>query len=80
MVERQVLRGDDAEVTVLADEFAEWFRAQLEERELTQEAVARSLDVSWKTVQRWVAAKGTPSYEQLVKIHDLWGELPPPLQ
>jgi transcriptional regulator with XRE-family HTH domain len=80
MVERGIRPNDAAEVTILADEFAEWFRDQLDERGLTQEAVARSLDVSWKTVQRWVAAKGTPSYEQLVKIYRLWGELPPPLQ
>jgi HK97 family phage major capsid protein len=37
------------------------------------------LDVSWKTVQRWTAAKGVPSYGQLIKIVQLWGELPPPL-
>lgn len=80
MVDRKALPGNDSEVTVLADEFAEWFREELAERDLTQEGVARSLEVSWKTVQRWVAAKGTPSYEQLVKIYRLWGELPPALR
>ena len=66
-------------VTALHDEFALWFRAELADRELTQEAAARSLDVSLKTVQRWVGGKGTPNYAQLVAIHRLWGKLPPPL-
>jgi transcriptional regulator with XRE-family HTH domain len=79
MVERERLSGNASEVTVLAEEFAEWFRAELAARDLTQEAVARSLDVSWKTVQRWATARGVPSYEQLVKLYALWGELPPSL-
>ena len=66
-------------MTRLADEFAGWLQAQMKARDLSQEALARSLDVSWKTVQRWVSAKGVPSYEQLIKLAQLWGELPPPL-
>jgi DNA-binding XRE family transcriptional regulator len=66
-------------VAVVAhDTFAEWMSAVLRREGLTQEAAARQLGVSVKTVGRWVGGETEPRLRDLRRIKDLFGELPFP--
>ena len=48
--------------------FAERLREILKEKNLSQETLARKLDTTQPTVQRWTAGKQEPSFDTLVKI------------
>lgn len=69
----------DAEPALIAhDTFAEWMSSVLRREGLTQEAAARQLGVSVKTVGRWVGGETEPRLRDLRRIKDLFGELPFP--
>jgi len=65
--------GDEAPET-----FAEWMSSALRREGLTQEAAARQLGVSVKTVSRWVGGATEPRMRDLRRIQELFGELPLP--
>ena len=66
-------------VTIVASAtFAEWMSTVLRREGLTQEAAARQLGVSVKTVGRWVGGETEPRLRDLRRIQDLFGELPFP--
>jgi hypothetical protein len=67
--------GDDQDP---AATFAEWMSSVLRREGLTQQAAARQLGVSVKTVGRWVGGETEPRLRDLRRIKDLFGELPFP--
>jgi DNA-binding XRE family transcriptional regulator len=69
------LIGDGQDV---ASNFAEWMSTVLRREGLTQQAAARHLGVSVKTVGRWVGGETEPRLRDLRRIKDLFGELPFP--
>jgi hypothetical protein len=56
--------------------FAAWFAAHLRRERLTMEAAARRLEVSAKTVSRWVAGTTEPRLRDLLRIRENFGEPP----
>jgi DNA-binding XRE family transcriptional regulator len=81
-VEVEVLDEDSARRTqsqsgITLVSFAEWLSSKLRERGLSQEAAARSIGVSLKTVSRWVHGETEPRLRELRRIKDAFGELPP---
>jgi hypothetical protein len=60
------------------DTFAEWMSSALRREGLTQEAAARQLGVSVKTVSRWVGGATEPRMRDLRRIQELFGEVPIP--
>jgi DNA-binding transcriptional regulator YiaG len=58
--------------------FAEWMSVALRREGLTQEAAARQLGVSVKTVSRWVGGTTEPRMRDLRRIHEVFGTLPLP--
>ncbi|HEU5471876.1 MAG TPA: helix-turn-helix transcriptional regulator [Actinophytocola sp.] len=58
--------------------FAEWMTEVLRREGLTQEAAARQLGVSVKTVSRWVGGETEPRLRDLRRIQERFGELPLP--
>ena len=56
--------------------FAEWMSTALRREGLTQEAAARQLGVSVKTVSRWVGGATEPRMRDLRRIHELFGQVP----
>ncbi len=58
--------------------FAEWMSTALRREGLTQEAAARQLGVSVKTVSRWVGGSTEPRMRDLRRIQDVFGALPLP--
>jgi DNA-binding XRE family transcriptional regulator len=84
-VEVDVLRGPAAAVSsfppVRRDRpehrnFAEWLSGVLKREGLSQEAAARQLGVSVKTVSRWVGGETEPRLRELRRLHDVFGEAP----
>ncbi|HUK72028.1 MAG TPA: helix-turn-helix transcriptional regulator [Streptosporangiaceae bacterium] len=61
-----------------AASFAQWMSSSLRREGLTQEAAARQLGVSVKTVGRWVGGETEPRMRDLRRIQELFGELPFP--
>jgi DNA-binding transcriptional regulator YiaG len=61
-----------------SDTFADWMSSTLRREGLTQEAAARQLGVSVKTVGRWVGGETEPRLRDLRRIQELFGELPFP--
>jgi DNA-binding XRE family transcriptional regulator len=59
-----------------ADTFAEWMSTSLRREGLTQEAAARMLGVSVKTVSRWVGGATEPRMRDLRRIQEVFGEVP----
>jgi Helix-turn-helix len=57
--------------------FASWLSQQLKSRGLSQEAAARRIGVSLKTVSRWVRGETEPRYRELTLINSAFGEDPP---
>jgi Helix-turn-helix len=55
--------------------FAEWMSTALRREGLTQEAAARQLGVSVKTVSRWVGGATEPRMRDLRRIQELFGEV-----
>jgi len=56
--------------------FAEWMSSALRREGMTQEAAARQLGVSVKTVSRWVGGATQPRMRDLRRIQELFGEVP----
>ena len=56
--------------------FASWMAAVLKREGLSQEAAARQLGVSVKTVSRWVGGETEPRLRELRRIQEVFGELP----
>lgn len=54
--------------------FAAWLRARLQREGLTMEAAARRLDVSTKTISRWVGGTTEPRMRDLYRIREVFGE------
>ena len=61
-----------------AETFAAWMSSALRREGLTQEAAARQLGVSVKTVSRWVGGATEPRMRDLRRIQDLFGAVPIP--
>jgi hypothetical protein len=60
----------------LPPSFAAWLSGRLRAEGLTMEAAARRLDVSTKTISRWVAGTTEPRLRDLYRIRDAFGEPP----
>jgi DNA-binding XRE family transcriptional regulator len=60
------------------ESFAEWMASALRREGLTQEAAARQLGVSVKTVSRWVGGATEPRMRDLRRIQEVFGEVPLP--
>jgi DNA-binding XRE family transcriptional regulator len=60
------------------DSFASWMAAVLKREGLSQEAAARQLGVSVKTVSRWVGGETEPRLRELRRIREVFGEIPIP--
>ena len=58
--------------------FAEWMSSALRREGLTQQAAARQLGVSVKTVSRWVGGATEPRMRDLRRIQEVFGEVPLP--
>lgn len=58
--------------------FADWISSALRREGLTQEAAARQLGVSVKTVSRWVGGVTEPRMRDLRRIQEVFGEVPLP--
>ncbi len=58
--------------------FAEWMTEVLRREGLTQEAAARQLGVSVKTVSRWVGGETEPRLRDLRRIQERFGHSPLP--
>jgi DNA-binding XRE family transcriptional regulator len=56
--------------------FAEWMSHALRNQHMTQEAAARQLGVSVKTVSRWVGGTTEPRMRDLRRIQEVFGPLP----
>jgi DNA-binding XRE family transcriptional regulator len=56
--------------------FAEWISGMLKREGLSQEAAARQLGVSVKTVSRWVGGETEPRLRELRRIREVFGEAP----
>lgn len=59
-----------------AKSFADWMTAVLRREGLTQEAAARQLGVSVKTVNRWVGGETEPRLRDLRRIQERFGDHP----
>ena len=60
--------------TELPRSFAAWLSARLREEGLSMEAAARRLEVSTKTISRWVAGSTEPRLRDLYRIREIFGE------
>jgi DNA-binding XRE family transcriptional regulator len=58
--------------------FAEWMTSALRREGMTQEAAARQLGVSVKTVSRWVGGATEPRMRDLRRIQEVFGQVPLP--
>jgi DNA-binding XRE family transcriptional regulator len=74
----QALRGADGADADGEPEasFASWMAAVLKREGLSQEAAARQLGVSVKTVSRWVGGETEPRLRELRRIREVFGEVP----
>jgi DNA-binding XRE family transcriptional regulator len=70
--------GNAADGSAQPESFAEWMSSALRREGLTQEAAARQLGVSVKTVSRWVGGATEPRMRDLRRIQEVFGELPLP--
>jgi len=61
---------------VPAENFADWMSTALRKEGLTQEAAARLLGVSVKTVSRWVGGTTEPRLRDLRRIQEVFGDVP----
>lgn len=70
--------GGGAQAADADDSFATWMAAVLKREGLSQEAAARQLGVSVKTVSRWVGGETEPRLRELRRIREVFGEVPIP--
>ena len=74
---RTALEGDDLAVPKEVEpSFADWMGSILTRRGLSQEAGARELGVSVRTMSRWIAGDTEPRLRDLRRIRDVFGEVP----
>jgi hypothetical protein len=59
---------------VVQQAFSTWLAARLSQEGLTMEAAARRLEVSTKTISRWVAGSTEPRLRDLYRIREVFGE------
>ena len=59
-----------------AGNFADWMSTALRKEGLTQEAAARLLGVSVKTVSRWIGGATEPRLKDLRRIQEVFGDVP----
>jgi hypothetical protein len=59
-----------------APSFATWLFDRLRAEDMTMEAAARALEVSTKTISRWVSGTTEPRLRDLYRIRDVFGEPP----
>lgn len=71
-----VLPTSRAAPTRVAEPFAGWFAAVLRREGLSQEAAARHLGVSVRTVSRWVRGQTEPRLRDVRRISDVFGPVP----
>jgi len=57
--------------------FALWMSTLIRSRRMSQEAMARMLGVSLKTVNRWVNGRTEPRMRELRRIQEAFGVAPP---
>ena len=57
--------------------FAQWMSDLIHSRRMSQEAMARVLGVSLKTVNRWVNGRTEPRMRELRRIQEAFGMSPP---
>jgi DNA-binding XRE family transcriptional regulator len=57
--------------------FAKWMSDLIHSRRMSQEAMARALGVSLKTVNRWVNGRTEPRMRELRRIQEAFGVAPP---
>jgi hypothetical protein len=70
--------GDQPDQPGHSGTFADWMSSALRREGLTQEAAARQLGVSVKTVSRWVGGATEPRLRDLRRIQEVFGEVPLP--
>jgi hypothetical protein len=58
--------------------FATWLAEALRREGMTMEAASRRLQVSVKTVSRWIGGTTEPRLRDLSRIREVFGDLPPP--
>lgn len=73
-------RGYIHALMALHPTFDQWFRLQLSERKLSHDAAAKVLGVTVQTVRRWAQGKNLPDYRQLMRLREVFGELPQELR
>jgi len=56
--------------------FGDWLSRLLRSRNLSQEAAARRIVVSLKTVSRWIRGETEPRFRELLLVCDALGEAP----
>jgi hypothetical protein len=59
---------------VIQQAFSAWLAGRLRHEGLTMEAAARRLEVSTKTISRWVAGSTEPRLRDLYRIREVFGE------
>jgi DNA-binding XRE family transcriptional regulator len=69
---------DPGDAATHPETFAAWMSSALRREGLTQEAAARQLGVSVKTVSRWVGGATEPRMRDLRRIQEVFGEVPLP--
>lgn len=85
---RFLVKGDSISMEVLGPggaalspgmhvSFADWMSELIRSRRMSQEAMARLLGVSLKTVNRWVNGRTEPRMRELRRIQDAVGVAPP---
>jgi DNA-binding transcriptional regulator YiaG len=78
--EVEVLAPDDRTMTevlpVANESFAVWLHDALRQQGLSQEAAARQLGVSVRTVSRWVGGQTEPRLRDMRRIHEVFGRGP----
>ncbi len=57
--------------------FGTWLQGMLRSEHLSQEAAARRVGVSLKTVNRWVNGRTEPRMRELRRIQEVFGARPP---
>jgi DNA-binding XRE family transcriptional regulator len=73
---RAAAAGEAAHAEKHTSSFAEWMSSALRREGMTQEAAARQLGVSVKTVSRWVGGATQPRMRDLKRIREVFGEVP----
>jgi DNA-binding transcriptional regulator YiaG len=73
---RTALEQDQLTLPPAAPAFSSWMSNVLSRKGLSQEAAARELGVSVRTVSRWVAGDTEPRLRELRRIKDVFGEIP----